>query len=224
MKYLLLFILFGCTTISNEQAPFLWLEKNNLKKEEWLKKKEKEYLNYKNKYADVIKSINSYEVSKVNTFYLKQRIGNYIFYINEKGIYYRKKSEQKFILFKSIENLNFVPELITTNFSKYLIIKGSKLSNDRCAVQIWDINDKKLISKFNAYDYPTTQATSNNLYFYSSDKNGKTIIKKFEFANKKTTIVNFKSVYSYRIIDNSKILTNNKGTFYLSDDEKKTNL
>lgn len=221
MKYLFIFIfIYSCTT-TNEKKTFLWLEKDNLKKEEWLRKKNEEYLNYKSKYTDIIKSINYNKEPKLNTFYLKQRIGDYIFYINEKGIYYREKSKKKFILFNSVKNLNFIPEFITTNFSKYLIIKGSKLSNDKCTVQIWDINDKKLISEFSTNNYPTVQATSNNLYFSSSDKNGNIIINRFGFINKKTTIVNFKSVYSYRVIDKSKILTNNNSTFYLNDDKKK---
>ena len=225
MKQIIIFLLVtlnSCTTIPEDKTLFLWLEKNTIKKKEWIKKQDSIYNKYKNRYFYDINLVkNSFKKHHItfNTS-IEKKIGNHFFKINEKGINYSKNTiSKKYILFKNIDELNFVPDFISTNHSDYLIIKGSKLFNDKIIVQVWDISSKKLIKEIETQDYPKVQATTKNLFFYSTNNKGKPILKRFNFLDKKTYKTGFKSIYSFRVINKNKILTSVRNKLYLSKDE-----
>lgn len=217
-----LLVLSACKSTPDEEIPFPWLAQDTSQKTEWLHKQRTRYKNYKNRYSDSIfstqKSLNQDSLSfKTN---LRYQIGTHYFYINDKGIYYSKHLETKnYLVFKTLSSLSFKPQFISINHSGYLIIKGSKFSNDKYIVQVWDIKHKKLLKEIQTQDYPKIQATENNLYFYGTQNTGKPIVKRYHFSSDEIYETDFKSIYSVRVLDYNKILTTSKNKNYLTKDD-----
>lgn len=184
------------------------------------------YSNYKQRFSETIDLTKNFhqehEVSFNST--IQKKIGLYVFYINDKGIFYKKNTNHtEYQLFKSLDSLDFYPAFISENHSKYLIIKGSKYFNDNYIAQIWDIENQTLIKEFNTLDYPKNHATQNNFYFSCYDSNEELILKKFNFLDKKIYNTNFNSIFSFKVINHDKILTTIDNQFYLSSDETANN-
>lgn len=216
-------ILVSCDLNFSGDDRYMWMENNDEQLAQWLQKQDTKYLNYKEKYKDTSPFFRKKgEEDQTDSLELSQktRIGNYAFYEAKEGIYYEQdQATGNPDLFLSSEKLQFEPKLLETNFSKYLIIKGSRFLNDEVVVQIWDIDTKKLIKDFVVYDFPQAQATSKSLYFIEADKKDNSSLKQFNFASQSTEVIDLKSKFSLEIINSSHFITQLKNEFYVYTDQ-----
>ncbi|GGE35532.1 prolyl oligopeptidase family serine peptidase [Psychroflexus planctonicus] len=224
-KLLILSFIFlvSCSLNFSSDDRYMWMENDDKQLAAWLQKQDENYIKFKSNYEDTslfFKKQNEEVKSDSLVLNLKTTIGNYFFYEAQDGIYYQHDEEtEKPTLFLSSDALQFEPKLLETNFSNYLIIKGSRFLNDEVALQVWDIENKQLIADFIIYDFPKAQATSKFLYFFEADDEGKTVLKKFDFEKQTIDLLDLKSKFSLQVINSSSLITQLKNEFYLYTDQ-----
>ncbi|GGE09265.1 hypothetical protein GCM10010831_08540 [Psychroflexus salis] len=203
------------------------MEKDSEKLDVWLHHQDSIYKCLSDNYIQeklLFKQKISHDKSDSLIFLNKKRVGAYYVYQTKDGIYYQKTDQidqQK--LFLSIDELKFYPKIVETNYSNYLIIKGSRFLNDNVTLQVWDLDKKVLITELQIYDRPQAQATSTHLYFLKNDKKTKKELKKFNFEDRYIKKANLKSKYSFKVIDSTSVLTKLKNEVYIYSEHFKQN-
>ncbi len=201
----------------------MWMENEEEQLTEWLQKQDENYYKYKLNYEDTSPffKMKKDEV-KTDSLILKNKthIGNHYFYETQDCIFYQHDEEiGQPTLFLISDSLQFKPKLIQTNFSNYLIVKGSRFLNDEVKLQVWDVKNKNKIAEFVAYNYPKPQATAQHLYFFESAKDGSTQLQKFNFKRKTTDVLDLESKYSLQVINAKSLITKLENKYFVYQDQ-----